>query len=297
MYCCWSGLAKLRAEPFRRGLRFRSHQLGECKTTPQNLICDDLHRLGFSKVLADPGVLVTRQLELSARISNSVKQAERMPYIRRSRWLEVQGSGSPWLLSQQQLRERTYRSVTCCDKSSDELAQAFVSALDDTAFLDSRFGTGTGDLADLLSGVHRGDGSSVGSHGTAAIKSSSTAPQSGSAMEFINNLYHGSEAVGTKGITFTHTGNNVPAAGISYQIGRLGVEDFVAAAEGLPVGRATVGQVNAATRLRAAGTWGMAAAADMQQCTVGDIIARNFTEGFLWQVKQQWQQLQPSGRE
>ncbi|WIA20223.1 hypothetical protein OEZ85_006065 [Tetradesmus obliquus] len=108
VYCCWSGLAKVRAEPFRRGLRFRAQQPGECSTTSDSasLLCDDLHRLGFSRALVDAGVLVTPQLEVSAQLSNTVKQANRMPYVRRSRWVEVQGAGSPWQLSGEELARK-----------------------------------------------------------------------------------------------------------------------------------------------------------------------------------------------
>ncbi|PNH12735.1 hypothetical protein TSOC_000317 [Tetrabaena socialis] len=77
-YCCWNGLAVLRAAPFLRGaqhrggggsggggddggvggegLRFRSHQPGECAASECSLLCDDLHALGRHRVLVDPSV-------------------------------------------------------------------------------------------------------------------------------------------------------------------------------------------------------------------------------------------------
>jgi hypothetical protein len=64
----------------------------------------------------DAGVLVTPQLELSAQLSNTVKQANRMPYVRRSRWVEVQGAGSPWQFSAEELARRTYPALACCDE-------------------------------------------------------------------------------------------------------------------------------------------------------------------------------------
>jgi hypothetical protein len=112
-------LVKLRAEPFTRGLRFRRHEPGECRGSPLNLLCDDLHRLNFSKVLVDSGILVTHQFELSNKISRDVQHSKRMPYIRRSNWVEVQGAGSPWHMSSEELRNHTYRQVTCCDRASD----------------------------------------------------------------------------------------------------------------------------------------------------------------------------------
>eukprot|EP00775_Hariotina_reticulata_P006876 gene6875-7092_t len=119
VYCCWNGLVKLRAEPFTKGLRFRKHQPGECRGSPYNLLCDDLHRLNYSRALVDSGILVTHQYELSNKISRGVQHSKRMPYIRRSSWVEVQGGGSPWHMSREELRSHTYPQVTCCDGSSD----------------------------------------------------------------------------------------------------------------------------------------------------------------------------------
>ena len=58
VYCCWNGLAILRAEPLHQGLHFRTHQPGECRASECSLLCDDYHRLGFSHVVMDPAVQV-----------------------------------------------------------------------------------------------------------------------------------------------------------------------------------------------------------------------------------------------
>ncbi len=58
MYCCWNGMVMLNPEPFRRGLRFRTHLHGECMASECSLLCDDMHRMGFSRVLMDPSVRV-----------------------------------------------------------------------------------------------------------------------------------------------------------------------------------------------------------------------------------------------
>lgn len=117
VYCCWSGLTKLSAEPFKRDLRFRSQpQKGECSSaSSQNLMCDDLHRTGFNKVLMDSGVLLTHDLNVSAKFTGLIKAAERAPFIRRSRWVEVQGSGSPWEVADASSWQQAYKSIQCCD--------------------------------------------------------------------------------------------------------------------------------------------------------------------------------------
>ncbi|KAG2482490.1 hypothetical protein HYH03_018595 [Edaphochlamys debaryana] len=86
-YCCWNGLAVMRAEPFLPvqpstgtatattggggggggaggaggggvvgPLRFRAHALGECAASECSLLCDDLHARGMHRVLIDPAV-------------------------------------------------------------------------------------------------------------------------------------------------------------------------------------------------------------------------------------------------
>ena len=54
--CCWNGMVVLNALPFQQGLRFRTHQPNECATSECILICQDFQRLGFRRVLVDPGV-------------------------------------------------------------------------------------------------------------------------------------------------------------------------------------------------------------------------------------------------
>jgi hypothetical protein len=61
-------------------------------------------------------------LELSAKLSNTVKQANRMPYVRRSRWVEVQGAGSPWQFTAEELTQRTYPALACCSDPDEGIA-------------------------------------------------------------------------------------------------------------------------------------------------------------------------------
>jgi len=52
VYCCWGGVAKLRAAPLAAGLRFRAGEEGECRPPdPMSLLCDDLWRTGNSHIL------------------------------------------------------------------------------------------------------------------------------------------------------------------------------------------------------------------------------------------------------
>jgi len=55
---CWNGLAILPARPFYHGLRFRSHMPGECRASECSLLSHDLHRLGYGRMVVDPGVQV-----------------------------------------------------------------------------------------------------------------------------------------------------------------------------------------------------------------------------------------------
>jgi hypothetical protein len=114
-YCCWSGVVKASVQPFQQGLRFRAQPVpGECPSaTDTTLLCDDLHRLGFNKVLVDSGVLLTHDLAVSLRVTPLVRAADRAPYIRRSRWVEVQGSGFSWDLDPVAVQQ-TKESVQCC---------------------------------------------------------------------------------------------------------------------------------------------------------------------------------------
>jgi alpha-1,3-mannosyltransferase len=62
--CCWNGLTILAAEPFRRGVRVRSHveasssSSSECRASECSLLCEDFARLGFDRVVVDAGVQV-----------------------------------------------------------------------------------------------------------------------------------------------------------------------------------------------------------------------------------------------
>lgn len=120
VYCCWSGLTKLSAKPFQLGLRFRAQaEPGECSSGSSSssglgLMCDDLHRTGFNKVLLDAGVLLTHDLDVSVKFTPLIKAAERAPYIRRSRWVEVQGSGNPWELHESASWQQVYKKIQCC---------------------------------------------------------------------------------------------------------------------------------------------------------------------------------------
>jgi len=55
-YCGWGGMARVAAQPFAEGLRFRTHLEGECAASECSLLCDDLHRLGYRRALVDPTV-------------------------------------------------------------------------------------------------------------------------------------------------------------------------------------------------------------------------------------------------
>lgn len=115
VYSCWSGLTKLSASPLKRGLRFRAKaMLGECSSSSsEGLFCDDLHRTGFTKAVIDAGIVLTHDLDVSVKFTQLIKAADRAPYLRRSRWVEVQGSGHPWEV-QGAGWQQVYQSLQCC---------------------------------------------------------------------------------------------------------------------------------------------------------------------------------------
>lgn len=64
MRCCWNGLAVVAAAPFlAHGVRFRSHQPGECAASECSLLCDDFYRLGYKHVVMDPAVRLAYEVE------------------------------------------------------------------------------------------------------------------------------------------------------------------------------------------------------------------------------------------
>lgn len=96
---------------------------GECSSAASpNLLCDDMHRTGFGSALIDAGVLLSHDLDVTAKFTLLVKAADRAPYIRRSRWVEVQGAGSPWELDGNSLRD-SYRATQCCQDPQQQQQQ------------------------------------------------------------------------------------------------------------------------------------------------------------------------------
>lgn len=59
VFCCWDGLAVLRAEPFYRGLRFRSVPRGQGVLSECSNLCLDLWANGYRRVVVDPQVKLT----------------------------------------------------------------------------------------------------------------------------------------------------------------------------------------------------------------------------------------------
>ncbi|KAL9011646.1 MAG: hypothetical protein Q9173_003524 [Seirophora scorigena] len=68
-FACWNGMAALGATPFlERGLRFRRSRPGECYMGEPTLLCKDLWREGFGKVLVVPSVWVAYSREASIKV-------------------------------------------------------------------------------------------------------------------------------------------------------------------------------------------------------------------------------------
>jgi len=54
--CCWNGLLAVRAEPFYRGLTFRSNLPSECLSASENHMCTDLWHMGYKRAAVHNGV-------------------------------------------------------------------------------------------------------------------------------------------------------------------------------------------------------------------------------------------------
>ncbi|GBF96977.1 hypothetical protein Rsub_09774 [Raphidocelis subcapitata] len=113
VHCCWSGMAKVRAEAFAaRGLRFRSHEPGECMASECSLLCDDLARVGLGRALMDPAVVTAYNARGAAAVASPAA------------WSAVSGvAAQPWgavaAAGRIDWGAREWRvglsSVECCD--------------------------------------------------------------------------------------------------------------------------------------------------------------------------------------
>lgn len=72
-----------------------------------------MHRTNMDRILIDAGVLLTHYLDVAAKFTPLIKAADRAPFIRRSRWVEVEGSGSPWDYDATSLQS-SYKATQCC---------------------------------------------------------------------------------------------------------------------------------------------------------------------------------------
>lgn len=150
---CWNGLARLRAEPFARGLRFRRALLGECNHGECSLVADDFARLGFGRALVDPAVSVAYKFLPKLLITpgapvpgSSVDPATGLPRRTRAEgitrvahttWADIEAGGQqiPWLRKEREAAAARLRgdgeaaaraelvsrgSVECCPKHFQE---------------------------------------------------------------------------------------------------------------------------------------------------------------------------------
>ncbi|KAI4087195.1 MAG: hypothetical protein LQ344_006941 [Seirophora lacunosa] len=68
-FACWNGMAAIGATPFlERGVRFRRSAPGECYMGEPTLLCKDLWREGFGKVLVVPSVWVAYSRAASVKV-------------------------------------------------------------------------------------------------------------------------------------------------------------------------------------------------------------------------------------
>jgi hypothetical protein len=155
---CWNGLARLRAAPFARGLRFRRALLGECNHGECSLVADDFARMGFGRALVDPAVQVSYKflpkllLTPGAPVPGSSvdpetglprrTRAEGIARVAATAWRDVERGGQqiPWLRKEREAEAARRRGdaagagratlidltqVQCCPKHFQEDAVPF----------------------------------------------------------------------------------------------------------------------------------------------------------------------------
>ncbi|KAK9827326.1 hypothetical protein WJX81_005222 [Elliptochloris bilobata] len=89
--CCWNGLVVLNTSPFlHHGTRVRGHKEGECAASECSLLCNDFLRLGFRRMLVDPGV---RQA-YNQRDAADAYKATYVPGIPHTIWADVAAAPS-----------------------------------------------------------------------------------------------------------------------------------------------------------------------------------------------------------
>lgn len=106
-------MAKIRAETFQRGLRFRTQMPAECMASECSLMCDDMHRLGLRRAVVDPNVVTTYHYHHKAHLLNHPGLWSNITGIKPTTWAEV-ATASPidwhnttWAVA--------YDKVVCCD--------------------------------------------------------------------------------------------------------------------------------------------------------------------------------------
>eukprot|EP00775_Hariotina_reticulata_P009880 gene9880-10038_t len=108
--CCWNGLVVLNAEPFSRGVRFRSHITGECRASECTLMCEDFARLGYQYVVVDAGVQVTYELPLAREM-----MAAGVEGVGQTTWSQVKAAGAV----AQAAVTPAYQQMECCSLGAD----------------------------------------------------------------------------------------------------------------------------------------------------------------------------------
>ncbi|KAI8470694.1 MAG: hypothetical protein J3K34DRAFT_458716 [Monoraphidium minutum] len=93
-YCAWGGMAKVVAQPFADGLRFRKHLDGECKASECSLLCDDLHRLGYRRVLVDPAARTAYDMPTAWALLSGAVDLKAVAGVGGEPWAHVASRGA-----------------------------------------------------------------------------------------------------------------------------------------------------------------------------------------------------------
>jgi hypothetical protein len=96
--CCWNGLLAVRAEPFYRGLTFRSNLPSECLSASENHMCTDMWHMGYTRVAVHNDV----RLSYTKDVRDTLKKAPAAP------------DGPPSKEAADVFRASPARATVCC---------------------------------------------------------------------------------------------------------------------------------------------------------------------------------------
>ncbi|KAJ2549169.1 hypothetical protein EV175_004547 [Coemansia sp. RSA 1933] len=80
--CCWNGMAVIDAQVFagNRGIRFRRGADGECSASECSLLCNDMWRCGFGRLVVVPRVKVSYEKQTRDSLRQPLHAPRELPF-------------------------------------------------------------------------------------------------------------------------------------------------------------------------------------------------------------------------